>query len=205
MAAVAGMILAGGQSRRMGGRDKALLPLGGQPLIGHVCRVAAAQTAPLVINANGDPARFDFLGLPVVADAVTGFAGPLAGVLTGLEWVWENVPEIRWLATFPADAPFLPDDLVTRLVAALQTDGADMARAASRGRAHPVIGLWPVAAADDLRRALVDEDIRKVDIWTARYSMADVAWPTDPFDPFMNINRPEDLAAAEARLVRDDG
>lgn len=198
---IVGLLLAGGQSRRMGGGDKCLRPLGGRPLLSHVIERAAPQVATLVLNANGDAERFAPFGLPVVPDTVGGFAGPLAGVLTGLEWAAANRPDARWVATFATDAPFLPRDLVARLVAAVSEAGADLACAASGGRDHPVFGLWPVALRDDLRRAMVEEDLRKVDIWTGRYRLARAIFDAAPVDPFFNTNRPDDLAEAERLLA----
>ena len=197
---VVGVLLAGGLSRRMGGRDKMLLSIGGETILARVIARLSAQTAVLLLNANGDPARFAAYGLPVVPDSVAGHAGPLAGVLTGMEWAAANAPDCPWVVTAPTDAPFLPGDLVARMMAAVEAQGADMACAASGGRVHPVCGLWPVRLAADLRRAMTGEDIRKVDVWTARYRLATVDWPTDPVDPFFNANRPEDLAEAERLL-----
>ena len=199
--AVAGVLLAGGLSRRMGGGDKCLLKLGGRTLLERVIERARPQVSALVLNANGDPARFASYGLPVTADAVKGFAGPLAGVLTGLEWAARNAPECEWVASFATDAPFLPTDMVQRMVDALAAEHAEMACAASGGRAHPVFGLWPVSLADALRRALVAEEVRKVDVWTARYRLIEVDFPAEPIDPFFNANRPEDLEAAERLLA----
>jgi molybdenum cofactor guanylyltransferase len=197
---IIGVLLAGGQSRRMGGGDKSLRLLGGKTILARVIERARPQVAALVLNANGDPARFAEYGLPVAADVVEGYAGPLAGVLTGMEWARANAPGALWLASFATDAPFLPTDLVARLGAAVADEGADMACAASGGRAHPVFGLWPVALADDLKRAMVEEDMRKVDIWTARYRLVTVEFPAGPVDPFFNTNRPEDLEEAERLL-----
>ncbi len=211
---VAGVLMAGGQSRRMGGGDKCLRALAGKPILTHVIDRIRPQVGPLVLNANGDPARFAAFGLPVVADAVGDFAGPLAGVLTGLEWAAAQAPPGdtpgdpesdspgAWLASFATDAPFLPADLVARLLAAVVAEGADLACAASNGRDHPVFGLWPLRLRHELRQAMVAEGIRKVDLWTARYKLARVefplvATPAGPRDPFFNANRPEDLAEAE--------
>ena len=200
---VAGVLLAGGQARRMGGGDKCLRPLGGQPILGRIIARARPQVAALVLNANGDPARFADFGLPVAADGVEGFAGPLAGVLAGLDWAAEHAPACGYLASFACDAPFFPDDLVARFLAALEAEGADLACAASGGRAHPVFGLWPLRLREDLRRAMLDEGLRKVDVWTARYRLATVEFapqdtPAGRLDPFFNANRPEDLAEADA-------
>ncbi|CAO3376005.1 MULTISPECIES: molybdenum cofactor guanylyltransferase MobA [Azospirillum] len=203
---IAGVLLAGGLSRRMGGGDKSLRTLGGRSILERIVATVRPQVGPLVLNANGDPARFAAFGLPVAADVVEGFAGPLAGVLTGMEWARVHAPDCRWLASFATDAPFIPGDLVARLVAAVEREGADLACARSDGQEHPVFGLWRVDLADDLRRAMVEEDMRKVDAWTARYRLAVADFATDPVDPFFNTNRPDDLAEAErlmaAGLVR---
>jgi molybdopterin-guanine dinucleotide biosynthesis protein A len=202
--AVAGVILAGGLSRRMGGGDKALLELGGKTILARVIERIRPQVAALALNANGDPARFAAFGLPVIADVVEGYAGPLAGVLTGLEWAAEHAPRCRWLASVACDAPFLPGDLVARLLDAVAAGGADMACAASAGRHHPVFALWPVALGDELRRAVIDEGVRKVDAWTGRYRLAVAEFEATPTDPFFNANRPEDLAQAADILKHID-
>jgi len=205
-AGVCGVLLAGGKSRRMGGGDKSLRELAGRPLLAHIRERAAPQVDRLVLNANGDPSRFADFDLPIAPDVVEGFAGPLAGVLTGMTWAAENAPACDWVATFACDAPFFPSDLVERMRATVAREGADMACAASHGRTHPVFGLWPVALRADLARAMRDEAIRKVDAWTGRYRMATVAYDDvtvggTALDPFFNTNHPEDLAEAE-RLLR---
>lgn len=199
---VIGMILAGGQSRRMGGREKAFIPLAGRPLLAHVLDRIGPGLAAILLNANGDPARFDAFSLPVRADVVAGFAGPLAGILTGLEWAAETHPGATHLLSAPCDAPFVPADLAERLWTAMMMQGADMAMARSAGRDHPVAALWPVAERAALRHALVEEDIRKIDRFTGRYRVAFVDFATEPVDPFFNINSPEDLAAAEDVISR---
>lgn len=198
---VAGVILAGGLSRRMGGGDKCLRTIGGKPILAHIIERVQPQVSALVLNANGDAARFAPFDLPIAGDVVEGFAGPLAGVLTGMEWAARHAPHCRWLASFASDAPFVPRDLVPRLLAAVEAQGADLACAASGGQAHPVFGLWRVDLAPDLRRALVEEQIFKVDRWTARYRLVQVDFATTPIDPFFNANRPEDLAEAERLLA----
>jgi len=205
MTAVAGVLLAGGQARRMGGGDKCLRELGGMTLLERTIERVKPQVKALVLNANGDPARFAAYGLPVIPDVIEGFAGPLAGVLTGLEWVRANAPNCPWMLSAPTDAPFLPDDLVATMKDAVNELFADMACAMSNGRNHPVVGLWPVRLAGALRKALVEEDIRKIDVWTAHYRLAEVEFPADPVDPFFNANRPEDLAEAERLLAEAAG
>ncbi len=197
---VAGLLLAGGRATRMGGGDKCLRPLAGRPLLAHVIERLRPQADPLLLNANGDPTRFAGFGLPVVADGVPGFAGPLAGILAGLEWTRDRLPDHPLLLSAPTDAPFLPPDLVARLAEARRREGAAIAMAGSGGRIHPVAGLWPVALADDLRRALTEEGLRKVDAWTARHGVAVAEFPIAAVDPFFNANRPEDLSEAE-RLI----
>jgi molybdopterin-guanine dinucleotide biosynthesis protein A len=185
----------------MGGGDKCLRPLGGRPLLARIVERAAPQVAHLVINANGDPQRFAEFGLPVAADTVERFAGPLAGVLAGMEWAAANTPVCGWIATFASDAPFFPVDFVARLEAAITDENGDMACAVSGGRRHPVFGLWPVALRAELRAALTERGIRKVDDWTGDYNLKEVEFDVDTIDPFFNVNRPEDLATAEALLT----
>jgi molybdopterin-guanine dinucleotide biosynthesis protein A len=186
----------------MGGGDKCLKELGGRTLLGRILSVAAPQVGPIVLNSNSDPASFAAYGLSVVPDTVGEFAGPLAGVLTGLEWARAHAPECEWVASFACDAPFAPADLVARLLAAVEAEGADLACASSGGRDHPVFALWPVRLAGALREAVVAEGVRKVDVWTGRYRLAHAQFGTEPVDPFFNVNRPEDLVAAEALLTR---
>jgi molybdopterin-guanine dinucleotide biosynthesis protein A len=197
---IAGIVLAGGLARRMGGGDKGLLRLGGATILGRVVARARPQVAALALNVNGDPARFAGFGLPIVPDGVADRPGPLAGVLAGLDWA-AALPGVTHVASFATDAPFLPRDLVERLASAMTADGADLACAASGGRHHPVSGLWPLALRHELRRALVEEGVRKVDRWTGRYRLAVAEWPTLPCDPFFNANAPEDLAEAERLLA----
>ena len=194
---IVGVLLAGGQSRRMGGGDKCLRSLGRETLLGRVIARAQPQVASLILNANGDSTRFASYDLPMIADVVEGFHGPLAGVLTGMEWATTHVPEASWIATFATDAPFFPADLVARLAAAVEGAGAELACAKSNDRTHPVFGLWSISLAADLRAALVDEQVRKIDIWTARHKLIEVSFLAEPFDPFFNLNRPSDLARAE--------
>ena len=201
---VCGLLLAGGQSRRMGGGDKCLRILGGETVLARIIRIAGPQVGKLVLNANGDGARFSDYDIPIAADVVDGFAGPLAGILTGLEWARANAPECQWVASFACDAPFAPTDLVTRFLSAVTDDKADLVCATSAGRDQPVFGLWPVRLADELRSAVVDENMRKVDMWTGRYRLARVVWRTEPVDPFFNVNRPDDLDAAETILKNSD-
>lgn len=205
-----GVILAGGLATRMGGGDKGLLPIGGQSLLSRVCDRLAPQVTGLALNANGDAARFDDLGLPVVADSIEGFAGPLAGVLAGLDWAATQGADA--IVTAAADTPFFPTDLVARLLAASEGQAHPLVLATtprtgeelksggrSRVNRHPTFGLWPVALRDDLRAALHD-GLRKVVIWTDRHGGREALFEATPFDPFFNVNTPEDLKRAEELL-----
>ena len=192
-----GLILAGGLARRMGGGDKARLRIGDATILQRVLARIGSQCDRVIINANGDPARFADAGLPIVADSVPDFAGPLAGILAGLDWAAANVPACKWLLSVPGDCPFLPNDLAVRLHRARNDAGAQLACARSGEWRHPVVGLWPVGLREDLRHALVDEHLHKIEIWTARHGVAIADWPTEPVDPFFNVNTPEDAARAE--------
>ncbi len=196
-----GVVLAGGLARRMGGGDKPLRLLAGRPLLAHVLDRLAPQVAGTVLNANGDPARFSEWGLPVVADSIPDYAGPLAGVLAALDWLAVERPGVAWLVSAAGDCPLLPLDLVARLHLAQQQAGTPLACAASEGQTHPPVGLWPVALREDLRAALLAGE-RRIDRWTGRHGCATAAWPALPHDPFFNANAPEDLAAAEEILAR---
>ena len=202
---VVGLLLAGGQSRRMGGGDKALRLLEGIPLLERVIERLRPQVEALVLNANGDPLRFARFALPVAADSVPGFAGPLAGVLAGLDWAVSHRPDCPYVVSVATDAPFLPVDLVARLAEGLDEAPADLACAASGGRSHPVFGLWPVRLRGDLRRAVVDHGIRKVDLWTTRHKLTTVPFADQPVDPFFNANRPEDFETAAVLLKATAG
>jgi molybdopterin-guanine dinucleotide biosynthesis protein A len=207
---IVGVVLAGGLSRRMfaergGSGDKALLDLAGRSMIRHVIEKLAAQTHCVIVNANGDPGRFQSLGRPVVADTVEGFVGPLAGVLAGMRWAATHRPEAAYIATASADAPFLPDDLVVRLCRSADRHPGAIAMARSGGEIHPVIGLWPVALADDLEGAL-RSGVRKVLAWTDRHGTLPVDFEPVTIggrtvDPFFNANTPADLDEARRLLA----
>jgi len=194
-----GLVLAGGLARRMGGGDKARIAIGGVTILQRVLACLKPQCARVIINANGDPARFADTQLAVVADSVPDFAGPLAGILAGLDWAAANAPQCEWLASVPGDCPFLPGDLVMRLHAVRIAAETPLACAGSGEWRHPVVALWPVALREDLRHALVGEGLRKIEIWTARHGVAVADWPAEPVDPFFNVNTPED--ASRARTI----
>lgn len=200
-----GVLLAGGLARRMGGGDKPMRDIGGRTILARVIARLKPQCDGMVLNANGDPARFAAFGLPVIPDTVADFPGPLAGILAALDWAARHRPDAPWMFSAAADCPFLPRDLVTRLHQARIAEDAQLAVAASGGQSHPVIGLWSVALRHDLRHALVVEDIRRIDRWTARYRLATVNWPTEPLDPFFNANTMEDIAEAERLAILDGG
>jgi molybdenum cofactor guanylyltransferase len=199
-----GVLLAGGLARRMGGGDKPMRTIRGRTILDRVISRLQPQCDGLILNANGDPARFAAFGLPVIADNVQDFPGPLAGILAALDWTAAHRPDVGWILSAAADCPFLPRDLVERLQRARIAERAELAVAASGGQSHPVIGLWSVRLRDELRHALVVEDIRKIDRWTARYGLATVTWPTEPLDPFFNANTMDDIAEAERLAELDD-
>ncbi|MBY0430563.1 MAG: molybdenum cofactor guanylyltransferase MobA [Rhodospirillales bacterium] len=198
---ITGLVLAGGLARRMGGGDKALRRVGGKPLLDYVVATLRPQVSELLLNANGDSGRFAAWTLPVVADGLADYPGPLAGILAGLEWLRDNRPGCPWLLSVPTDTPFLPGDLAARLAESVADGKAELACARSDGQVHPVVGLWPVTLAGDLRRALTEENLRKIDRWTARHRLAVVDFPCVPVDPFLNVNTPEDVTTAEALLM----
>jgi len=190
-----GVILAGGQATRMGGGDKGLLTLGGGTILSHVIDRLEPQVADLALNANGDIARFADLGLPVISDNISGFAGPLSGVLAGLDWAAEQGAD--HIVTAAADTPFFPCDLVAQLLLAAQTAGTNIALARTTGGRHPTFGLWPTVLRDDLRSALAG-GLRKVVLWTDQHGAATAHFPDDA--AFFNVNTPNDLATAQDML-----
>lgn len=207
MKAPLGVILAGGRATRMGGGDKGLLDLGGQPILTRVAARLAPQVAGMALNANGDPARFARFALPVLPDTVAEFPGPLAGVLAGLDWAADQGADS--IVTVAADTPFFPADLTPRLILAAQEAQTSIALAATAdqdGRVwrHPTFGLWPVALRDDLRAALQD-GLRKVVAWTDRHGGTTALFPSPGIDPFFNVNTPEDLAMAQTLLQEAGG
>ncbi|SIT85817.1 molybdenum cofactor guanylyltransferase [Yoonia rosea] len=190
-----GVILAGGQATRMGGGDKGLLPLGSGTILSHVIDRLEPQVAGLALNANGDPARFAHLNLPVIADSIDGFAGPLSGVLAGLDWA--ATQGASHIVTAAADTPFFPCDLVPRLLQAAEDAGTQIALSRTPDGRHPTFGLWPTVLRDDLRAALND-GLRKVVLWTDQHGCATAAFPDD--SAFFNVNTPQDLVQAEHML-----
>lgn len=200
MSAPLGVILAGGRATRMGGGDKGLRAVGGRRLIDHVIDRLGSQCGAMAINANGDPARFSEFGLPVVADSLADHPGPLAGVLAGLDWAAGQ--GATSIVTAAADTPFFPKDLVARLMASAGPSGLCLAASpdeTGRVQRHPTFGLWPVALRDDLRAALTG-GLRKIVIWTDGHGAGQAVFDSTPFDPFFNVNTPEDIAAAEALM-----
>jgi molybdopterin-guanine dinucleotide biosynthesis protein A len=199
MTALLGVVLAGGKASRMGGGDKSLLPLAGRRVIDHVLERLQLQVSDLALNANGDPTRFTEFGLPIVADSVSEFPGPLAGVLAGLDWAAEQ--GVDHILTVAADTPFFPMDLRSRLEQARVLQAKPIALAATQESGklyrHPTFGLWPISLRDDLRQALAT-GMRKVVLWTDQHGAAETLFSSDGYDPFFNINTPEDLVKAEA-------
>jgi molybdenum cofactor guanylyltransferase len=198
-----GVILAGGLSRRMGGNDKALLPLGGRSLVEHAAGRLTAQCESVILNTNSDPARFARMGLPVVPDSISNRPGPLAGILAALDWSAAHRPDIACVVSAPADTPFIPTHLVLRLHEACQKKRKPIACAASGSRTHFAVGLWPISLRHDLRYSLVEKGMRSIREWLNNHGHAEVSWPVDPVDPFFNINTPDDLRHAESLALQE--
>ncbi len=205
-APVTGVIIAGGLSRRMGGGDKTLLDLGGGTMLGCIIERLRPQVGALIINANGDASRFAAFGLPVVPDEITDYAGPLAGMLAGMRWSLAHAPAARHIATVSSDAPFLPADLIASLSSAIENRSDAIALARSPDGLQPVIGLWPVALADDLQAGLA-AGTRKILAWAERHATVQIPFPQvdiggHTVDPFFNANTPEDFALVRELLGR---
>ena len=194
---IAAVILAGGAARRMGGGDKTLLPLAGKPILQHILDRLNPQCATILLNANGDASRFQAFGLATYADAVGGQLGPLAGILTGLDAIALHHRGLTHLISIAGDTPFIPHNLVERM--RLLADGDTIVRASSNGRAHAVCALWPLSIRADLRDQLINQDVRKIDRFTANYNLVDCDFAGIP-DPFFNINSPADQAEAARAL-----
>ena len=199
---VTGVILAGGLARRMGGQAKPLIALGEISILSRVIEVLRPQCDSLSLNANTELHRYQLYQLPILIDATDGFLGPLAGVLAGMDAAAENQPDVNFLLSAPGDTPFLPQDLVARLYAAKTQEQASIAVAASGGRAHHTVALWDISLRDTLRKALIDEGVRAVSEFIARHKKVDVDWSLDPYDPFFNVNSPEDLEIATEILAK---
>ncbi|MDB5393131.1 MAG: molybdopterin-guanine dinucleotide biosynthesis protein [Rhodospirillales bacterium] len=194
----AAILLAGGTARRMGGGDKSLHILAGRPILSHVIGRIQPQVAALALNANGDPVRFAAWDLPVIADEIGGYPGPLAGIHAGMNWARERFPEISEILSIPTDLPFLPTDLVERLQAARIAENADIAVARSNDQPHPVVALWPIGVADALHRAVTQEALRRVTEFAGRYRVAYADFAVVSTDPFYNINSPDELQRAQS-------
>jgi molybdopterin-guanine dinucleotide biosynthesis protein A len=209
--ALVGVVLAGGEGRRMGeGVKKPLRLLGGKPMVAHVVERLRPQVMDLVVVANDPDPAFARLGVPVIADPPDiqrtvrqegRRLGPLAGILAGMEWSLEQHPQAGWIQTAPADVPFLPLDLTVRLCGHMHVPEPDVLVVRHGRHREPSLGIWSVKLVDDLRRAIVEQGIRRVGQFAERHVAAELAWPGDPA-PFMNVNTPEELSAAEARLAR---
>jgi len=202
--ALLGVLLAGGLARRMGGGDKCRQTLNGTSLLARSIERASPQVDCLILNANGKHERFNDVQLPLVPDSVDGFLGPLAGVLSAMEWAQQHQKDTQWLLSFATDTPFFPEDLGTRLLDAAQRENALIAVAKSDGWLQPVFALWHISLAAKLRDALVNEGVRKIDRWMEQHPMTSVDFTKTGQDLFFNINRPEDVLAAEEILNQQE-
>jgi len=198
-------VLAGGQSRRMGGGDKPLLDLGGQPMLSIILERLSPQVDEIILNANGDPGRFKQFGLPVIPDPVGDFAGPLAGILAGLTYAKTHLPAVTHVVSVAGDTPFFPKKLVKHLTKAVPADQKVIALASSHEKLHPVFGLWPVELVDDLTAWLTSGKSGKVLAFVDQYDSVEVAFDKETkhgLDPFFNANRPDDLETARLALAK---
>lgn len=193
---ICGVVLAGGPASSMSSVDRTLLEVGDQTILDRVLERIAPCCADVVLNANGDPSRFAMFGLPVIADDVRGIVGPLAGILAGMEWAHAQHPDAAWIATVPGDCPFLPFDLIPKLLEAARSSDAPIANAKSGEWRHPLAGVWRVSLREDLRRAL-GEGAHKVEVWAAEHGAAQAEWSDQPFDPFLSVNTMDDLEEAD--------
>ena len=202
---VLGIILAGGKSRRFGIGDKFFQKLDGETLLSRVIERIVTQVDTLIINSNSDRSKFSEYPYDIIPDIIPGYAGPLAGILTGMEWAKENLPEYKWIATFAADAPFVPLDCVDKMLNAVVSEDTNIVCAASGGRTHPVCAIWQIKLSEPLRLAITQDNIRKIDNWTEGQNLSVVEFPIEPFDPFFNINHFKDLLQAEkiSKLFRN--
>lgn len=195
-------VLAGGQARRMGGKIKPLIEVAEKTILSHILdNIKQQTTGPVVLNVNSASEQFADYDLPLVKDVIPDFAGPLAGILTGLDWMSRQNPKPDYMLSLPGDAPLIPKDLVERLMKAITETSSDIASVSSNNRTHPVIALWSLDLLEDLRTGVVEEHIRKIDLWTGKRKTVYVDWKTDAYDPFYNINRTEDLKGAEDILL----
>ncbi len=201
----AGIILAGGQSRRMNGSDKALLPFGTGRLIDHIHQRLARQLPVLALNTNNDPAHFRDLGIPIIPDEIAGYAGPLAGILAGMEWASTQSDGFSHILTVATDTPFFPDNLCEKLSQQIADAPDRIVIASSAERIYPVFGIWPISSRGELRAWLADDENRRVMSWIAAHPHKSFEFPltttqTDqPIDPFFNINTQEDILEAQKR------
>jgi len=194
---VVGLLLTNNAHRSQHSGGKCLKKLMGKPIISYVVEHVSSQVSSLILNANGDPTRFDFAGLPVIPDAIEDLNGPLVGILTGMEWARDNDPDCEWLATFGTDSPFIPRDVVSHMLNEIARQDADMAYISCGGKPHPEYGIWPIELAEDLRYALTEENIKRVDKWTALYNVAVVEYPAQPIDRFALTNLIEGIVDVE--------
>ena len=190
---IAGVILAGGLSTRMGGGNKCLLKIGKKTMLDYVIARASRQVSKLSINVNGENSAFESYNLPLIQDSVKGYVGPLGGILSGIEWAKKNFKEIKFVASFASDAPLFPENLIQRMGEMIQKNNANIAYAKSGTRTHPVFGLWSVDLMEDLKSALINDGVRKIDSWAKNYSLIEVPFTINDIDPFINVNKPEDL------------
>lgn len=198
---VVGVILAGGLARRMGGGDKCLLPLAGKTLLQRTIERAQPQVKKLLLNANGNSLRFARTRLPVVPDVYPNNRGPLAGIHAALQWMQKDNPDAQWLVSFASDTPFFPPDLVTTLLEAATQFNSRLAIACSLARSHPTFTLWHVSLISSIEQQLQSDEMPRLQDWMSAQNPVSVSFSANDYDPFFNINTPQDLYAAEPMVL----
>lgn len=205
---VTGVVLAGGKSSRMSSDaehiNKSFCQLNGETLLQRVIDIAQPQVSTLIINSDQNKALYQGFKLAIVEDSMSGHLGPLAGILSAMEWAVLNTPDSRWIASFATDSPFIPGDTVQRLLCGAIQHNADIACVRSNNRSHPVIGLWSIRLMDDLRKQISEKQNRKVRHWANQHAFVEIEFDGGDVDPFFNINTKEDLAIAEKAMTSDE-
>lgn len=195
---VLGVLLANIPSCRIAHTDRCLKKLMGKSVLNHIIEHTNPQVSALILNANGDPTRFENIDLPIVPDVINDHPGALSGILTGMEWAHEHMPDCEWIASFATSSPLIPDNMVERLFEAIQVNHADMAYVSCNGRKHPEFGLWPMELAEDLRYALEEDDIKRIEKWCSLYNLSVCPYRSKPVDCFSYANLIDGIIGTEA-------
>ena len=192
---ILGVILAGGLSRRMGNINKSLVKINNKTLLETTYNLVKKQLNNVIINSNLNLKKEINLNLEIIPDKIPGYLGPLSGIFSTMKWAKENLPKCKWIASFPVDSIFFPDNFIQIMVNKIKNE-TQIVCAKSNGRTHPVFALWSLELINDLEIALIKEGVRKIDEWTNRYNLEIVDFENNKIDPFFNINPKKDLELA---------